>query len=164
MAIKVTGGKKYAKTGASIAKQAATAHIGVLEGATYTGERGTAAGLPVAQVAAYMEFGTEDIEARHPMQRTADKYGPLWSKGIVALIRGKATQPDSITKAVETVSEKAVKDMQQQIQSSNPPPLKPATIANKRRKGRADPEQELIDTGTYQQSIDREIFVKGKKR
>lgn len=164
MAIKVTGGGKWQKTIQAIADQAATAHIGVLEGATYDGGRGTKAGQSVAQVAAAMEFGTDTVPVRKPMQNTADLYGDKWAQGIVTLTKSRSTQPNAFVNAVDIVSEKAVKDMQMQIEGKNPPPLEESTKENKKRKGRSNPEQTLIDTGTFQRSIDKEMFVKGRKR
>lgn len=127
--------------------------VGILEGATYSGET-TPAGTPVAAIGAIQEFGTDRIEARSFMRSTLMEKQDEWLRKVIAYLR---QNPTEIRNAFALLGEIASKDIQKKIDDGVPPRSSQATIEYKRRRGRQNPETTLIDTGTLQESISYEV-------
>ena len=131
-------------------------NVGVLAGSTNedTGEL-------IAPYAAANEFGTPDIPARPAFRITvADKSGE-WGGAFGSLMKGQSQDEGGIKKAFDVLGVLMVQDIRDTIESSMPPKNAESTVAAKRRKGRANPEQTLVDSGSYQRAIDHEIIVGG---
>jgi hypothetical protein len=130
--------------------------------------------ITVAGYATVNEFGSEDgrIPERSFLRSTVDekeeKYQTLLAAQIGEVLDGKQT-PD---KALMTLGERAVRDVQMKIASNIGPANAESTYRKirapqARRKGGATPKGSgpkvtLIDTGRMRQSIDYEIHVDGK--
>lgn len=148
-------------------KRPGTLRVGFLENATYpSGPRPAlrarykkrravraikgAGVLPVAMIAAIMEFGAarRGIPPR-PFFRNmiASKQGE-WPKAIAGLL--KQTNYDA-QKTLRLTGEAIAGQLRQSIIDTNSPPLKPATI---RRKGFSKP---LVDTSHMLRSVDYEV-------
>lgn len=121
--------------------------VGFLEGATYpaTADDPDKAGLPVATVAFWNEFGTVKAPARPFFRDYIKKHSGEWPDQMAAAL--KASNYD--TRQAFEIMGTIVKDgIVKSIVDTNSPPLSPITIA---RKGFAKP---LIDTGVMQRSVD----------
>lgn len=152
----ISGGDKLQQVLESIAAKASIEmNVGILEGATNedTGEL-------IAPYAAANEYGTFNIPARPFMRNTiADKSGE-WAETLGKLIIGKSQTADGIEKAFNVLGTVMVQDIRDTIEHVVPPPNAEATIAIKTKKGRANPSQTLVDSGSMQRAIDFEI-IKG---
>ena len=154
VSVKVTGGKQWKKALAPYAKASGTTvKVGILEGATYSGETAPA-GTPVAAIAAIHEFGGGDVPARSFMRSTVEREQNNWIKAAVAYLQ---KNPAKVKQAFMLVGELASKAMQEAINWGIDPPLAEQTIARKRRRGKQVPDTPLIDTGTLQESINYEV-------
>lgn len=121
--------------------------VGFLEGATYpaTKENPDAAGLPVAQVAFWNEFGTSRAPARPFFRNYIAQHSDEWPEALAAAL--KLSNYD--TKQAFAIVGTVIKDgIVKSIVDTNSPALSPVTI---KRKGFAKP---LIDTGVMQRSVD----------
>ncbi|MDR2075639.1 MAG: hypothetical protein LBP61_01710 [Desulfovibrio sp.] len=153
---KVKGGKAWKKTlSLYVAGADAELRVGILEGATYSGEAGKA-GLPVAVVGAAHEFGTKDIPARSFLRSTLAKKKEEWIRLMALYLRAN---PGKIRDAFALLGETAAKDIQAAIEAGLKPALKPATVLRKlKRKGKkGSPDLPLVDTGTLQEAISYEV-------
>ncbi len=130
-------------------------NVGVLAGSTNeeTGE-------PIAPYAAANEYGTSTIPARPAFRDTVGDKSSEWGETLGKLVSGQTQDATGIEKAFNVMGQLMVQDIRDTIEHSVPPPNAQSTIDAKRRKGRASPEQTLVDTGSYQRSIDHEI-IKG---
>lgn len=123
--------------------------VGVLEKDGAQVHKSTTGEEPVTviQVAAWHEFGTEDIPARSFLRAYVDenqaRLRAMLSALAVSVATGKRTKAD----ALEILGAKMVGEIQARIAAGIDPPLSPATIA---RKGSSVP---LIDTGQLRSSI-----------
>lgn len=154
--IQVSGGKAWKKALKPYVDGGNTSvAVGILEGATYSGETENI-GLPVAAVAAAHEFGTEHIPARSFMRSTLAKRGNDWVKVVAAHLRAN---PGKIHEALALVGEASSKDIQAAIKEGIAPALAYETImAKTRRKGaKGRPALPLVDTGTMQEAISYEV-------
>jgi phage gpG-like protein len=158
VSVKVLGGdkwrgvlEKYVADGSPLVK------VGILEGSTYSGES-TAAGMPVAAIAAIHEFGAPGagIPARSFMRSTVAEKQDEWAKAAGEYLKGGHGDARA---ALTLVGEMASRDMQEKIESGIGPALTVATITSKAmRKGRAaNNALPLVDTGTLQESISYEV-------
>lgn len=155
--VKISGGKVWKKAlNPYVNGGNASVAVGILEGATYSGETGNV-GLPVAAVAAAHEFGTEHIPARSFMRSTLAKRGNDWIKTVAAYLKAN---PGKIKEAFALIGEVSSKDMQAAIEEGIAPALAYETImAKARRKGaKGRPALPLVDTGTMQESISYEVM------
>lgn len=121
--------------------------VGFLNGATYpaTADDPDKAGLPVATVAFWNEFGTVKAPARPFFRNAIEKNSGDWAEQLgVAL---KASNYDT-QQAFEIMGTLVKDQIVKSIVDTNSPALSPVTIA---RKGFAKP---LIDTGVMQRSVD----------
>lgn len=152
--VKVTGGDKWKKALEPYAKSSGVhVNVGILEGATYSGET-LSAGTPVAAIAAAHEFGHEHIPPRSFMRSTVEKEQNNWIRAAVAFLK---KNPTNIRGAFTIVGELASKGMQEAIEARIDPPLSEETIKRKTERGRQNPTIPLIDTGTLQESINYEV-------
>ncbi len=154
VSVKVTGGDQWKKALAPYVKDKGIhVKVGILEGATYSGET-TEAGTPVAAIAAIHEFGGGDVPARSFMRSTVEKKQTSWIKAAVAYLKKNV---GNVRGAFTIVGELASKDMQAAIEAGIAPPLSEKTIERKRKRGKQIPDIPLIDTGTLQESINYEV-------
>ena len=152
--VKVSGGnrwenalKSYADAGKQVVK------VGILEGATSSGEAGKA-GLNLATLAAIHEFGTENIPTRSFMRSTLAKEGANWKNAIVIHLQKRSR---GVEEALTAAGELASKDIMLTIEGNISPGLKKATIRRKERRGKAIPDLALVDTGAMQEAIGYEV-------
>ena len=154
VSVKVSGGDKWKRAlEPYVRSNGVHVNVGILEGATYSGET-LEAGTPVAAIAAAHEFGHEHIPPRPFMRPTVEKKQNDWIRAAVAFLKGDST---NIRGAFTIVGELASKDMQKTIEDRVDPPLSEETIERKTKRGRKDPTIPLIDTGTLQESINYEV-------
>lgn len=104
-------------------------------------------GTPVEQVAMIQEFGApeKNIPPR-PFMRTAKmEHEKEWKDQLAKAMKKVHTGRVNQEEALEELGDTIVKDIKQAIMDVTFPPLKPATIKNRRRKGNYS-EKPLIDT------------------
>ncbi|WP_313690070.1 hypothetical protein [Pantoea sp.] len=128
-------------------------NVGILEGATNedTGEK-------IAPYAAANEYGTLHIPARPFMRNTVAEHSAQWAQTLGKLVEGQTKNAGGVEKAFNVMGTLMVQDIRDTIEHSVPPPNVAATVAAKRRKGRAKPDQTLVDSGSMQRAIDFEII------
>lgn len=124
--------------------QPAGVKVGFLEGATYPGTD-ESAGLPVATVAFWNEFGTVKAPARPFFRNAIAKNSPEWGSQLGAAL--KASNFNAKT-AMGIMGEVIKGQVVQSILDTNSPPLAPSTV---KRKGFDKP---LVDTGVMQRAVD----------
>lgn len=155
VSVKVSGGDKWKEAlKPYVNADGVGVKVGILEGATYSGET-VPAGTPVAAIAAIHEFGTDKIPARSFMRSTVERKNAEWIRKAVGYLQ---TRPGKVRQAFMLVGELAAKDMQEAIAWGIDPPLGEKSIARKRRRGKQEPDTPLIDTGTMQEAISSEVF------
>ncbi|MDE9557320.1 hypothetical protein KKJ06_18320 [Xenorhabdus bovienii] len=130
---------------------------GVLAGATNedTGEK-------IAPYAAANEFGTRNIPARPFMRSTIANKSGEWGQTIGTLLQGNAQDSDRVESAFNILGMTIVQDIKDTIEQGVSPPNHPTTVAAKARKGLAEPNKTLIDTGSMQRAIAHEIIKGGE--
>lgn len=120
--------------------------VGFLETATYANSEGEA--LPVAQVAYWNEYGTENIPPRPFFRKTIAENSSEWGKQVGQLLKANNYDADA---ALNKMGEHIKGQLTESILSYEDPPNAPSTI---RKKGFNAP---LRDTGTMARSIDYEV-------
>lgn len=105
------------------------------------------AGITVAQVGAYNEFGTSRIPARSFVRSTVDGNSRLYSRMLADVARSWIARRLSLAQGLGLVGAKVAGDIKLRIAAGISPPNAAATIA---RKGSSTP---LIDTGQLRSSI-----------
>ena len=148
--ITVTGGDKYKAILEKIARLKLTTQAGIPAGATTTD------GKSIPMYAAYNEFGTSRIPARPFMRTTANEHQNEWCETLAGALKGEILK-DNAKKAMGLVGEQMKAHIQQTIQKGIFAPNSPKTVANKRRKGKREPDHPLIDTGQMLASIISEV-------
>jgi HK97 gp10 family phage protein len=148
--VTVTGGDKYKAVLEKIARLKLTAQAGIPSGATTTD------GKSIPMYAAYNEFGTSRIPARPFMRTTASEHQNEWCETLAGALKGEILK-DNAKGAMGLVGEQMKAHIQQTIQKGSFAPNSPKTIANKRRKGKVEPDHPLIDTGQMLASIISEV-------
>ena len=148
--VTVTGGDKYKAVLEKIARLKLTAQAGIPAGATTTD------GKSIPMYAAYNEFGTSRIPARPFMRTTASEHQNEWCETLADALKGEILK-DNAKGAMGLVGEQMKAHIQQTIQKGSFAPNSPKTIANKRRKGKVEPDHPLIDTGQMLASIISEV-------
>lgn len=121
--------------------------VGFLKGATYpaTADDPDKAGLPVATVAFWNEFGTVKAPARPFFRNYIAQHSDEWPDQLAAALKASNYDTAQAFGIMGTI----IKDgIVKSILDTNSPPLSPVTI---RRKGFSKP---LIDTGVMQRSVD----------
>lgn len=126
-------------------------------------------GENIAEYAAANEFGrivqTSDgayFQLPRPAIRNtiAEKKGE-WGDTLGALLRGGEQSADGVVSAINEAGKVMVQDIRNTIENSVPPPNAKSTVEAKRRKGRARPDQTLVDSGSFQRAIDYEVIPGG---
>lgn len=149
----ISGGDALLKVLAELSNvQSITMNVGVLAGATNedTGEL-------IAPYAAANEYGTLTIPARPAIRNAvAEKTGD-WASQLASGVSNVSEDAGVVDKAFNQLGMVMVQDIRDSIGSNIQPENTPATIAAKKRKGRANPASTLIDSGSYQRAIDYEI-------
>lgn len=154
VSVKITGGGKWKKAlDPYVKNNGIHVNVGVLKGATYSGET-AAAGTSVAEIAAYHEFGTDNIPTRSFMRSTLEDKNQSWIDAAVAYFKKR---PKDLRGVLTVVGEIASKDIQAAIETGISPPLSAETIERKKLRGKQRPDIPLIDTGTLQESINYEV-------
>lgn len=148
--ITVTGGDKYKAILEKIAKLKLTAQAGIPAGATTTD------GKSIPEYAMYNELGTSRIPARPFMRTTANEHQNEWCETLAGALKGEILK-DNAKSAMGLVGEQMKAHIQQTIQKGSFAPNSPRTIANKRAKGKREPDHPLIDTGQMIASIISEV-------
>jgi HK97 gp10 family phage protein len=148
--VTVTGGDKYKAVLEKIARLKLTAQAGIPSGATTTD------GKSIPMYAAYNEFGTSRIPARPFMRTTASEHQNEWCETLAGALKGEILK-DNAKGAMGLVGEQMKAHIQQTIQKGSFAPNSPKTVANKRRKGKVEPDHPLIDTGQMLASIISEV-------
>ena len=148
--VTVTGGDKYKAVLEKIAQLKLTAQAGIPAGATTTD------GKSIPMYAAYNEFGTSRIPARPFMRTTANEHQNEWCETLAGALKGNVTRGNA-KKAMGLVGEQMKAHIQQTIQKGSFAPNAPRTVANKRAKGKVEPDHPLIDTGQMIASIISEV-------
>ena len=148
--VTVTGGDKYKAVLEKIARLKLTAQAGIPSGATTTD------GKSIPMYAAYNEFGTSRIPARPFMRTTANEHQNEWCETLAGALKGEILK-DNAKGAMGLVGEQMKAHIQQTIQKGSFAPNSPKTVANKRRKGKVEPDHPLIDTGQMLASVISEV-------
>ena len=148
--VTVTGGDKYKAVLEKIARLKLTAQAGIPSGATTTD------GKSIPMYAAYNEFGTSRIPARPFMRTTANEHQNEWCETLAGALKGEILK-DNAKGAMGLVGEQMKAHIQQTIQKGSFAPNAPRTVANKRAKGKVEPDHPLIDTGQMLASIISEV-------
>lgn len=148
--VTVTGGDKYKAVLEKIARLKLTAQAGIPSGATTTD------GKSIPMYAAYNEFGTSRIPARPFMRTTANEHQNEWCETLAGALKGEILK-DNAKGAMGLVGEQMKAHIQQTIQKGSFAPNAPRTVANKRAKGKVEPDHPLIDTGQMIASIISEV-------
>ncbi len=146
--LELKGGDKLARVlgelAARIGRGDAGVKVGFLENATYPAGDDRA-GLPVAQVAFWNEFGTSRTPPRPFFRSAIEQHQGEWGDDLANAL--KLTKLD--TRAAFGIVGTIIKDqIVQSIVDTNSPPLAESTV---RRKGFDKP---LVDTGVMQRSVD----------
>lgn len=146
--LEVKGGDKLASALRQITAKLGNGNVGVkvgfLEGATYPGDDENA-GLPVAQVAFWNEFGTSRAPARPFFRGAIAQHQGEWGGQLADSLKASNMDGKRALALMGTI----IKDqVVQSIVDTNSPPNAPSTV---RRKGFDKP---LIDTGVMQRSVD----------
>lgn len=147
--LEVKGGEKLVRAlqriAARIGDRTTSVDVGFLEGATYPAGKGENAGLPVAQVAFWNEFGTKRAPPRPFFRAAIAQHSAEWGTEL-----GKAVkQTDYNARNAMSIMGLVIGDqIVASIVATNSPPLAQSTID---RKGFDKP---LIDTGVMQRSVD----------
>ena len=148
--VTVIGGDKYKAVLEKIARLKLTAQAGIPAGATTTD------GKSIPMYAAYNEFGTSCIPARPFMRTTANEHQNEWCETLAGALKGEILK-DNAKGAMGLVGEQMKAHIQQTIQKGSFTPNAPRTVANKRAKGKVEPDHPLIDTGQMLASIISEV-------
>lgn len=118
--------------------------VGFFETAKYANTKGE--GLPVAQVAAWNEYGTENIPPRPFFRTTIRENKDKWIKAVPHLAKQHGTE-----KALQLIGEHIKGQLTETITTWTEPPNAPATV---KKKGFDAP---LRDTMTMTRSIGVEV-------
>lgn len=155
--VKIEGGDKYKQFLAKMAEIAGGVKAGILNNATTTD------GKSIAEYAVYNEFGTygrNKIPAR-PFMRTVAKEKPTqWIGEMVRHVRGRATDPAIWKQALGVAGESMKSDIKDSIQNGAWTPNAEATQEAKKRKGKAEYDHPLMDTGQMIAAVSYEVINK----
>lgn len=141
----VTGGNKlqaFLKQIEANLQKASSVEVGFVNKETYPD------GTPVAAVAMYNEFGTQNIPPRPFFRNAIKKNGSKWPKNLASLL--KSHNYDSEI-AFGLIGTKIQREIQDSIQSNTPPPNKKAVAEAKGFR------KTLIDTGRMLQNVTHNV-------
>lgn len=141
--------------------RAALAELNGIEGKTGWFETAQyPGGKPVAYIATIQEFGTDRIPPRPFMRPAVAEHGAKW----IDTLRGAAAQVVagnmSASDAMEITTLQAAGDVAKAIVAVTSPPLAPATLANRARRGNKS-SKPLEDTKQMLQSVTGKVEAAG---
>ncbi len=151
-AVEVKGGGKYEAVLKRLADIKMGVKAGVLAGATTTD------GKPVAQYAAFNEYGTKNIPPRPFLRQTSKDKMTSWQQILAHAVTGKAENMQAWTRALTLTGEAMKANIKESIQGGAFTPNAPGTIKAKQRKGKREPDHPLIDTGQMLAAISYEVI------
>lgn len=135
-----------------IGDRAYRAKVGILDGATASGEKDNAGQL-IAEYAFKNEYGDGKVPARPFMRSTVARCKPAWKSDLAKLMK-HGLQPKE---ALQLVGDIVVTDVVQTIENGVPPPNAQRTVEEKRKRGRSEPNKTLIDTGEMEKAVKSEV-------
>ena len=136
------GGSLEAALNSRVSASAALVKVGFLEGATYPD------GTPVAQVAAWNEYGTTRSPMRDFFRSMIRAKGPKWGEELARVLK---TTGGDVPKALALMGERISDQLTQSIVEFSDPPNAKLTVD---KKGFNQP---LLNTGTMQRSAGYEV-------
>lgn len=147
--VSVSGGDKLRRYLKSLPTTPTRVNVGILEGSTHFDER-TGKSVLQALIGYALEFGVPEnnLDARPYMRKTLEERGKDWKKALAALLK-QGVSPEA---ALEMIGTQMVADIRAQIDAAQSPPLKPATLARKKGKGKL-----LIYSGQLKNAIKHEV-------
>lgn len=151
MKVTVTGGTKYKAVLEKIARLKVSCRAGIPAGATTTD------GQSIPEYAVYNELGTSRIPARPFMRQTASNHTDDWLQIVSSRLKYNEITRDNAKRVMGLTGEAMKSHIQETIQKGTFAPNAPKTVANKRRKGKVEPDHPLIDTGQMLASIISEV-------
>lgn len=154
--VTISGGENLRHALMRLGGKTPVLRVGILEGATYSGEPGTGEkpGQSVATVAFWQEYGTRRGTPPRPfMRNTVAEKKQRWAKILSVVLMRRA----DFAEALDAVGTEAVQDIRQTIQKGVPPPSAPSTVAFKRRIGKEYTNTPLILTATMLKSVAHEV-------
>lgn len=155
--VTIKGGEKIHAALMRLGGKTPVLRVGILEGATYSGEPGTGekAGQSVATVAFWQEYGTRTNTPPRPfMRNTVAEKKERWAKILSIVLMHRA----DFAEALDAVGVEAVQDIRQTIQKGVPPSSAPSTVAFKKRIGKEYANTPLILTATMLKSVAHEVI------
>ena len=155
--VKIQGGDKYQKFLAKMAEIAGGVKAGILNNATTTD------GKSIAEYAVYNEFGTygrNKIPARPFLRTVAKEKSKQWIGEMVRHVRGRATEPAVWKQALGVAGESMKSDIKDSIQNGAWTPNAESTQEAKKRKGKAEYDHPLMDTGQMIAAVSYEVVDK----
>ncbi|MGJ8524338.1 hypothetical protein LMG33818_000046 [Halomonadaceae bacterium LMG 33818] len=93
------------------------------------------------------------IPPRPFLRSTVAEKGKNWAQALKFEIVQQGITADSVKLALTAVGEMAANDVRSTIQKGVNPANAPSTIKQKQRRGNADPEHTLVNTGSMQAAI-----------
>lgn len=150
----ISGGDALMKVLAALSDvPSITMNVGVLAGATNEDTTELIAPYAIAN-----EYGTSTIPARPAFRITvAEKTGD-WAGYLAEKVKGAAGDPSAIRGAFNGLGSVMVADIRETIEGGVEPENAESTVKAKARKGRAEPDKTLIDSGSYSAAINFEII------
>ena len=149
--INITGGERIKKALQKIVDTNIMVKAGVPKGAT------TPEGEPIPPYALYNEVGTAHIPARPFLRDTVNEKQDEWKSFLESNVDYNNIERDNCVAVMGALGEIMKGDIKVTIQKGSFAPDSPATIANKRRRGKKEPDHPLIDDGYLLESIESEV-------
>jgi hypothetical protein len=150
--VSITGGERMKEALQKIVDTKLAVKAGVLKGATTTD------GKSIAEYAMYNEVGTAHIPPRPFLRNTVNDKQDNWKSFLESNVDYNNIQRDKCVSVMGVLGEVMVADIKQTIQKGDFAPDAPATVANKQRRGKREPNHPLIDTGQMLESIISEVI------
>lgn len=149
--VNITGGERLSKALEKIIDTKLMVKAGVPEGAT------TPEGKSIPQYAMYNEIGTSRIPPRPFLRQTINDKQDGWKSFLYSNVDYNNIESDQCYSVMGLLGEIMKADVKETIQKGSFTPDAPSTIANKRRKGKSEPDHPLIDDGYLLESIESEV-------
>lgn len=156
--VRVTGGSRWKdailkRLGLSTMSNGPHVKVGILGGATYSGEEGTEVGESVAYVAIKNEFGHGRTPPRPFFRSTIEAKRNDWARDVGRFIKAGLT----IDGALNSVGQNMTMDIVSTIKTGDFTPLAAMTIKRKTELGRKNPSAPLQDSMTMIKAISHEV-------
>ena len=150
--VNIRGGERLKQAVEEIVKTKLAVKAGIPAGATTTD------GKSIPQYAMYNEVGTSHIPPRPFMRNTVNDKQDSWRDFLSSNVDYNNIQSDKCVGVMGVLGEIMVADIKSTIQKGDFAPDAPATVANKKRRGKREPNHPLIDTGQMLESIISEVI------